>query len=409
MDRISEVIFSYAARIGQAQDPDSLLVLNAAMARDLVGADRCSLWLLDEAAGQLRTKVAHGVDEIRIAAGHGLAGACIASGEAVVVNDTSSDPRFLGQVDQSSGYVTRSVLVVPLHSSSGKILGALQALNKPDGFSPEDVDLISLAASYAASTIEGQQLRQEAEDARVLVRELEIAKGVQNRLFPQQLPVVEGLDCAAYCRPARFVGGDYYDFVQLSPSRLALTLGDVAGKGVAAAVLMASVHASLRTQLLQAPASLAGMVNDFNKVVHSISSSERYTTLFCGLIDRRKLIYVNAGNEPPMLVRHSSPTPTVERLDVGGMPVGLLGIARFEQAELDLHPGDLLVSFSDGIGEATNERGEIWEEVEIEKILLDCPSLSAQQVVDRIVAAADGFTGAAEQADDMTVVAARVL
>jgi sigma-B regulation protein RsbU (phosphoserine phosphatase) len=409
MDRVSEVIFSYAARIGQAQDPDSLLVLNAAMARDLVGADRCSLWLLDEAAGQLRTKVAHGVDEIRIAAGHGLAGACISSGQAIVVNDTSSDPRFLGQVDQSSGYVTRSVLVVPLHSSSGQVLGALQALNKPDGFSPEDVDLISLAASYAASTIEGQQLRQEAEDARVLVRELEIARGVQNRLFPQQLPAVDGLDCAAYCRPARFVGGDYYDFVQLSPSSLALTLGDVAGKGVAAAVLMASVHASLRTQLLQAPTSLASMVNDFNKVVHSISSSERYTTLFCGLIDRHKLVYVNAGNEPPMLVRHSSPTPIVERLDAGGMPVGLMGIARYEQAELDLHPGDLLVSFSDGIGEATNEHGEIWEEVEIEKILLDCPSLTAQQVVNRIVAAADGFTGAAEQADDMTVVAARVL
>jgi sigma-B regulation protein RsbU (phosphoserine phosphatase) len=409
MDHVSQVIFSYAARIGQAQDPDSLLVLNAAMARDLVGADRCSLWLLDEQAGQLWTKVAHGVDEIRIAAGHGLVGACVSANEKIVVNDTANDPRFLGQVDQSSGYVTRSVLVVPLHSSTGKVLGALQALNKPGGFSSGDVDLLALAASYSASTIEGQQLRKQAEDARVLVRELEIARGVQNRLFPQELPAAEGLDFAAYCRPARFVGGDYYDFVGLSKDRVALTLGDVAGKGVAAAVLMASVQASLRTQLLQAPASLAAMIGDFNKVVLSISSVDRYTTLFCALVDRGRLVYVNAGNTPPMLVRFSGETPSIERLTAGGMPVGLLGIARYEEAALDLHPGDLVVAFSDGIGEATNEQGQIWEENEIEKVLLACRDCPAQQVVERLVAAADAFTGSAEQADDMTAVVARVL
>jgi sigma-B regulation protein RsbU (phosphoserine phosphatase) len=409
MDRISEVIFKYAAQIGQASDPDSLLVLNAAMARDLVGADRCSLWLLDESTAQLRTKVAHGVDEIRIPAGHGLAGACIASGEPVVVNDTSSDARFLGQVDESSGYVTRTVLVVPLLSSTGKTLGALQALNKPDGFSPEDVDLLSLAASYSASTIEGQQLRQQAEDARVLRRELQIATEVQNRLFPQQLPQVEGIEFAAYCRPARFVGGDYYDFVSLSPARTAISLGDVSGKGVAAAVLMASVHASLRTQLLQAPESLAGMIDGFNKVVHSISSSDRYTTLFCALIERDRLIYVNAGNTPPMLVRFSQSPMCIERLTAGGMPVGLLSIARYEEAGAELKSGDLLVSFSDGIGEATNAKGEIWEETVIEKLLLNCGGKPAQEVVDALVKAADEFTGEAEQADDMTVIVARVI
>jgi sigma-B regulation protein RsbU (phosphoserine phosphatase) len=409
MDRISEVIFKYAAQIGQASDPDSLLVLNAAMARDLVGADRCSLWLLDEAAGQLRTKVAHGVEEIRIPAGHGLAGACIASGQPVVVNDTASDPRFLGQVDESSGYVTRTVLVVPLLSSAGKPLGALQALNKPDGFSSEDVSLLSLAASYSASTIEGQQLRQQAEDARVLRRELQIATEVQNRLFPQSLPQVEGVDFSAYCRPARFVGGDYYDFVSLSPQRAAISLGDVSGKGVAAAVLMASVHASLRTQLLQAPESLASMIDGFNKVVHSISSADRYTTLFCALVEKDRLVYVNAGNTPPMLVRFSEKPLRIERLNAGGMPVGLLSIARYEEAATDLRSGDLLVSFSDGIGEATNAQGEIWEESVIERLLLNCAGKPAQEVVDLLVNAADEFTGEAEQADDMTVIVARVI
>jgi sigma-B regulation protein RsbU (phosphoserine phosphatase) len=349
------------------------------------------------------------VDEIRIAAGHGLAGACVESNSTIVVNDAASDPRFLGKIDQSSGYVTKSVLVVPLHASSGRVLGAFQALNKPGGFSQEDIDLLGLAASYAASMIESQQLRKQAEDTRVLLRELEIARDVQNRLLPQSIPQVQGLDCAAYCRPARFVGGDYYDFVALPGNRLALTLGDVSGKGVAAAVLMASVHASLRTQLLQAPSSLASMVDDFNKVVHSISSSERYTTLFCALLDGGRCVYVNAGNTPPMLVRSREGKVGIERLTAGGMPVGLLGIARYEQGELQLEPGDLLVSFSDGIAEAVDEQGNIWDEAEIEKLLQESPGLSAQEVVNRLVAATDAFAGAAEQADDMTVVVARVV
>jgi sigma-B regulation protein RsbU (phosphoserine phosphatase) len=151
------------------------------------------------------------------------------------------------------------------------------------------------------------------------------------------------------------------------------------------------------------------MIGDFNKVVLSISSVDRYTTLFCALVDRGRLVYVNAGNTPPMLVRFSGETPSIERLTAGGMPVGLLGIARYEEAALDLHPGDLVVAFSDGIGEATNEQGQIWDESEIERVLLACRDCSAQHVVERLVAAADAFTGSAEQADDMTAVVARVL
>jgi len=130
-DRISRVIFDYAARIGGAQDLDTLLELNAGMARDLVGADRCSLWLVDAKRDQLWTKVAQGIDEIRIPCGHGLVGACIARNETILVNDTLHDERFLGTVDATSGYVTKSVLTIPLHGSDGKPMGALQVLNKP--------------------------------------------------------------------------------------------------------------------------------------------------------------------------------------------------------------------------------------------------------------------------------------
>src|SRR5258708_7523213 len=130
-DRISRVIFEYAAKIGAAQDLDALLVLNAGMARGLVGADRCSIWLVDTKNGRLWTKVAQGVGELHIPIGQGLVGACIARNEAILVNDTSRDERFLRSVDIESGYVTTSVLALPLHGMDGKPMGAL--LNKPGG------------------------------------------------------------------------------------------------------------------------------------------------------------------------------------------------------------------------------------------------------------------------------------
>jgi sigma-B regulation protein RsbU (phosphoserine phosphatase) len=408
-DRISKVIFDYAARIGGAVDPDALLRLNADMARDLVGADRCSIWLVDHKSGELWTKVAHGMPEIRIPAGRGLAGACVAQNEPIVVNDTSNDPRFLGRVDQKSGYVTKSMLVLPLRGSEGGVIGALQVLNKEGGFSDSDVELLGLAASYSANAIETQRLRQEAEASKLLMKELEIARNVQQRLFPQNPPKLESIEFGAYCRPAKFVGGDYYDFTAMPDDGLFFTLGDVSGKGIAAAVLMASIQAALRTQVVKPPESLAVLMNDFNKAVYSFSTADKYSTLFCGLWHPadRKLTFVNAGGCPPMLLRSAS--GTVERLTEGGCPVGLLGIARYAQAEVTLEPGDVVLCFSDGISEATNIREDIWEEADLEKVLQSVGSQPIQEIIQRVVGAADDFTGEAEQADDMTVVALKVL
>jgi len=410
-ERISRVIFEYAARIGQEQDTDTLLRLNADMARDLVGADRCSIWLVDAPAGQLHTKVAHGVGEIRVGLGHGLVGACVDQGEPVIVNDTSADERFLDRIDKSSGYITHSVLAIPLRAADGKVIGAFQALNKPGGFSGSDVALLGLAGSYSAAAIETQKLRKQAEIARMFLHELEIARDVQAGLLPQGLPHIGGLDCAAFFRPAKLVGGDYYDFIETPGGGLAFTLGDVSGKGIPAAVLMASIQASLRIPLLRGPGSLIGLVEDVNESVYASLASTRYSTLFCGLIDARsrRLTYVNAGQCPPIFVQRREGGVAIERLTTGGTPVGLLPMARYEEATVRLASGDLLVCFSDGISEATNAREEFWQESEIENLLRDAAGLSAREVTDRLVQGADEFAGEAEQADDMTVVTLRVL
>jgi sigma-B regulation protein RsbU (phosphoserine phosphatase) len=407
-DRISRVIFDYAAKIGAAQDLDALLVLNAGMARGLVGADRCSIWLVDNKNSRMWTKVAHGVQELHIPIGQGLVGACVARDEAIVVNDASQDERFLKSVDIETGYVTKSVLAMPLHGVDGKPIGAMQVLNKPGGFSPEDVDLLGLCGTYAASTLETQRLRKEAEVARLLLREMEIARDVQQHLLPQDQPPIPGLDYAGYCRSAELVGGDYYDFLPMPDGGFLFTLGDVSGKGIGAAVLMASMQASLRSQAVKTPVSIAALIGDLNKAAYLFTTADKYSTLFCGMLDvrTRKLTYVNAGQVRPMLLR--SGDGQVERLDGGGFPVGMLDASEYDEGEVLLQPGDTVLCFSDGISEATNAKNEMWNESEVEKIVRTCHGLTARQLIDLLVESTDRFTGEADQADDMTVVAIRV-
>ena len=409
--RISRIIFKYAERIGRERETDALLALNASMARDLVAADRCSIWLVDRMTGELWTKVAHGIDEIRIPFSQGLVGSCIERNEPIVVNDTAADPRFLQRIDRDSGYITQNMLVIPLRATSGDVIGALQALNKPGGFTASDIGLLGLASSYSGSAIDGQRLQKEAESARLIYRELEIARDVQARLLPAAAPKIAGLDCAAYCRPAKFVGGDYYDFLSIPHGGLAFTLGDVSGKGVAAAVLMASIQSSLRAHMVGTPPSLGAMMSAFNETLYSMSTSDKYSTLFCGIIDEscRLLRYVNAGQTPPLVLRKTDgPSPMIERLSVGGVPVGLLRSASFEDAEIRLQPGDVFVSFSDGISETTNAAGEMWDDEEPERLLAAYGHLPAAALIEQFVQAADAFTGDADQADDMTIIVIRV-
>jgi sigma-B regulation protein RsbU (phosphoserine phosphatase) len=312
-------------------------------------------------------------------------------------------------VDLESGYETKSILTLPLHGMDGRAIGALQTLNKPGGFTRDDIDLLGLCSAYSASTLEAQRLRKEAQAAQLLLQELEIAREVQQHLLPQSFPPIQGLDYAGYCRSAKFVGGDYYDFLPMPESALLFTLGDVSGKGIAAAVLMASIQASLRSYVMGPPESMARLMGDFNNAVYTFSTADKYSTLFCALLDvrNRKLTYVNAGQVRPILLR--SRDGGIERLDSDGFPVGMLEGSAYDQAEVAFEPGDAVLCFSDGISEATNAKGEMWEESEVEKVVRASRGQNAQQMIASLVEAADRFTGDAEQADDMTVVAIRAV
>lgn len=405
--RLSKVIFDYARLINQEQDREKLLEVIADMGRDLVEADRCSIWLLDEATNELVTRVAHGTGVIRVKVGEGKVGRCVATSEVVMANSMESEDETSATVDARTGYRTTSVLTVPMKNMLGKTIGAFQALNKPGNFTLADADLLGLAAAYSASTIETQALQRRAEDARRMARELEIAREVQQRLLPSEFPPLSsGFDAAAACRPASEVGGDYYIFHALPRGSFLFGVGDVSGKGIAAALMMASVQASLQGLISQNFGSLAELASTLNRVVYDTSTSSRYSTLFLALYDPEAstLTTVNAGHVSPVLLR---PDGSQLRFDADGPPIGLLTIARFTETTTSLAPGDTLICFSDGLTDCENPSGDLWGECGFEAAVPPLAGMVSAAIVSALMEQADRFANGAKQSDDMTVLCVR--
>jgi serine phosphatase RsbU (regulator of sigma subunit)/dihydrofolate reductase len=278
-------------------------------------------------------------------------------------------------------------------------------------------------------------LAEEAVSRAKLAREIEIAREVQERLFPQTMPNVAGIEMAAHCRPAEVVGGDYYDLISIgdgSPAeaghapgenissasgttthgcrRLGIAIGDVSGKGVSAALLMASLHASLRGQTLSGAGDLGTKVANVNRLLYDASESNRYATFFYAELDcdARTLHYVNGGHNPPAVLRKVGGAWQVFRLGNGGPVVGLLADAAYKQQMLQLLPGDVLLAFTDGISEAMNAAEDEWGEDRMIAEAQAHADLNAAELLQRLFRAADAFAAGAPQHDDMTLVVLRI-
>jgi sigma-B regulation protein RsbU (phosphoserine phosphatase) len=274
-----------------------------------------------------------------------------------------------------------------------------------DGLDTRSAEQTALALEVARLTAAiGREMAQRER----LNRELEIAQEVQEHLFPQRLPPVPGLDYCGRCRPAREVGGDYYDFLELPDGRLGIAIGDVSGKGIGAALMMASLEASLRAQA-SVGHDLAGLMKRVNSLVYEASSADRYATLFYSEYDPRsgQLSYVNAGHNPPVIVRKSAADCQVLRLETGGPVIGILPQC-YQQGSVSLKPGDLAVLFTDGVSESMNSRDEEWGEDRLIEFAKTCHGLPALEAMTRILAASEAFAAGASQHDDMTLVVLRV-
>ena len=309
----------------------------------------------------------------------------------------------------------QSELLLPL-AVRDKLLGfiSLGPKRSEEPYTRSDVRLLKSVAAQTGLALENANLLQTIADEMAqrerLNREVEIAREVQERLFPQTLPPIAGLDYAGHCRTALGVGGDYYDFLALPKGKLGVAIGDVSGKGIAAALMMASLQASLRSEATRAPENLAAAVTNINRLVYEASSSNRYATFFYGEYDPAdgKFDYVNAGHNAPLLIHRSGSGDTVVRLEPGGTVIGLLQDACYAQGSVRLCPGDVLVAFTDGISEAMNLDDEEWGEERLLEAIRTHRNASAQELLEHVFAAATAFAGAAPQHDDMTLVILRV-
>ncbi|HEX7359345.1 MAG TPA: SpoIIE family protein phosphatase [Bryobacteraceae bacterium] len=293
-----------------------------------------------------------------------------------------------------------------------RLLGiiALGPKKSEEPYASSDLRLLRTVATQTGLALEvselAHSLAREAAQRERINREIEIAREVQERLFPQRIPQVKGLDLAGYCRPAQSVGGDYYDFIELENGRLGLAIGDISGKGISAALLMASLRASLRGMTLYGSDDLAALMQKVNRLVYEASANNRYATFFFAVYDGslRELHYVNAGHNPPVLLRGEE----VRRLETGGPVIGLLPRVHYVQGSLTLAPGDVLLAYTDGISEAMTIADEEWGEERMIAALEGAREKNAAGMVTEIFRAADAFTGAAPQHDDMTLLVMKV-
>jgi phosphoserine phosphatase RsbU/P len=307
-------------------------------------------------------------------------------------------------------------LLLPL-SLNEKVLGimSLGPKRSEEPFSKTDIRLLDSVAAQTGLALEYGRLT-EAIKAEAVVREkrnreMELAREVQERLFPQEFPRFAGLDYAAKCRPALVVGGDYYDFIPVSDTVLVIAIGDVSGKGISAALLMATLRAFLRGQAIDHHTDLTAVITNLNHLVYESSASDRYATFFLAVLDSssRILRYVNAGHNSPILLRAAGTGADLLRLDEGGTVVGLMPDGSWAQGHVRLESGDLLVAFTDGISEAMSASDEEWGVDRLIAALRTTCSAASQVTLDGLMASADAFVAGAPQHDDMTLIVMRAL
>ena len=277
-----------------------------------------------------------------------------------------------------------------------------------------DDQLTALGHSFNAMTESIERLIEESRERQRLQAELEIAREVQARLFPRELPRLKSLDVLGVCRPAQEVSGDFFDYVELSPTRLALAFGDVSGKGISAALVMASMHSIVRTQLSllsrgngELTLSTAELVARANQQLYAATAADKFATLFFGCYDEQEsaLVYTNAGHLPPFLIRGGE----VRLLDVSGLVAGAFPDAQYESSKIELKAGDLFVAYTDGVTEPENAYEEEFGEQRLIEALLRHADRPIDEIIQAVMQEVIEWTGETTLQDDMTMLVARRL
>ena len=386
---------------------DDTLNQVATLVFEAVPAERCVIMLRDETAedgmkimvARLRGKDER-IEEVRIS--RTVMEEVMKKGNSVLTSDAQHDPRYASQTMMLLGI--RSVLAVPLSVGEGAVFGIIYADSPTDKtvFSEEHLNILTTLASVASIRVENAKLLEERFEKERIKHELELATEIQQSFQPSSPPVMDGYEFQGISFSCYEIGGDYYDFIPTGEGKMLVALGDVSGKGTAAALLMSSLHAAIHGQVA-AKTSLHQTVIAVNEYLAANTPTNRFVTLFIAELDPQTgtLNYINAGHNPPLVGRADG---SVQLLDSGGFPLGIIPSAEFEVGQVQLNPGDALVIYSDGVSEANNLKGDEFGMERLTQVVSKNLKASAAGLRDKVESALSSFTQTAPANDDITLV-----
>lgn len=399
-----EPILAVAAKLAAPFDLRTMLREVVEAGKQVLQAERGTVWLYDAATDELVLEVATDVDPIRVPAGKGLVGTCARSRELINVRDCYSDARFDPSTDKRTGYRTRCMLTLPLVDHRGVLVGVMQLLNKRDGvFEAADEHLSSVLAAQCAIALQRVRMTEALIEGEKMRQQLEMARVVQMSTLPSTMPSVPGYDVYGTFRPADLTGGDTFDLAMLEQGLL-VVLGDATGHGIAPALSVTQMQAMLR-MAFRMGADLETAFRQANNQLEGYLADDRFITAFIGLLDPagNKLRFHSGGQAPILLF--DAAARECRRYKPTSFPLAAMPLRSLKPAtEVELQPGDILALLSDGIYEYRNAGGEEFGEVRVEALLARHHDLPAADLAARILGAVQAFAGNAMQEDDMTVV-----
>jgi phosphoserine phosphatase RsbU/P len=390
-------------------DLPELLDIILQLSTRLCGADRGTVFLVDRKHNEIWSVKGLGLQkhEIRLSVERGIAGWVALHGIPVRVEDASADPRFDPAVDRDLGYHTRELIALAIRNKEGEIVGVLELLNKQAGpFSAADEKSLNHLCVYVAVALEKAQLHGAILAKQRMENDLALARNVQGGLLPEKLPEIEGLEISVAYTPSLMVGGDYYDFMRLKPDSLLTVIADVEGKGVASALMMASLQASLRTLATHVHA-LECVVKSVNDMIFSHTRARKLLSMFVAVIDERNraLHYINAGHVPPVVIGHGGQTT---RLDQGGMMLGVFPDTAYKRGHIQLRPGDILAAYTDGVTEAMDVHGEQYGLERLTDLIRTRRAEPAGEIVKTVLSEVDRFSAEGPDGDDRVMLVLKV-
>ena len=375
-----------------------------AAAKQVLSAERGSVWLHDPATDELVLEVATGIKPIRVPSGVGLAGACARSRQLINVPDCYADPRFDPGVDKASGYRTRCMLTLPLIDHKDVLVGVMQVLNKKGGvFDADDEVLATALAAQCAVALQRVRMTGALIEGEKMRQALEMAREVQMSTLPATMPAVPGYDVYGTSRPAELTGGDTFD-LSLTEQGLLIVLGDATGHGIAPALSVTQMQAMLRIAF-RLGADLESAFRHVNDRLAETLPADRFITAFIGLLDpsTHRMRFHSGGQGP--IYHYQAATGTCVRYKPTSFPLGAMPVTTLKPAlTLDMLPGDILVLLSDGFYEYHDAAGAEFGETRVQDIVASHHDKPMAGLLGVLQMAVDAFARGAPQEDDMTAV-----